>query len=293
MTIHRVLLIVNPAARRASLRRGQAVAAFQRRGIICDVRETTAPGHAGELARAEASGYDAVFTLGGDGTAIEVTAALADSGPVVGVLPGGTANILARGFGIPMNIERAVDALVNGRETRIDLGRTADGAHFAIGLGVGVAESMIAGASTEAKLRAGTLAYIWSATWAALGGKGFRYRLTADDQVHEGRAISILIANPGSVLGTLLTLGNDIRMDDGVMNAVIFSPRTMLDSFRIFARMLTGSVARDPCMSYVAGRQFRLETTPVRRSQADGELVGDTPIDVTVRAGAARLLIPS
>jgi diacylglycerol kinase family enzyme len=61
---------------------------------------------------------------------------------------------------------------------------------------------------------------------------------------------------------------------------------------RIFTRMMFGDVLKDRCAMCVSGRQFLLETFPPRRAQADGELLDMTPLEVTVRPNAARLLIP-
>jgi diacylglycerol kinase (ATP) len=288
----RALLIVNPAARRATQETREAVLAFAAAGAHCDVMETTAPGDAGTLARTHGVAYDMVFALGGDGTGVEVIGALSNGGPPVGVLPGGTGNLLARALGIPLSVKAAVSALLKGREARFDLGRLPDGRCFAIGLGVGVDESMIAHASKELKKRIGFLAYFWSGTLAGLKVERIAYRLTSDGVVREGHAVSVLVANLGTVLGGLITLGKDIRPDDGVLHTVIFAPNNLLDAFRIFGRMLVGGIENDPCIHYVAGRNIRLETTPPRRAQADGELLGNTPIDITVMPGAARLLIP-
>ena len=253
---------------------------------------TKAPGHAAELARQHAGKYSLVFALGGDGTAVEVIGALAGRGPAVGVLPGGTGNLLARALGIPMRVADAVPALLKSRERRVDLGQLADGRCFAIGLGVGVDEAMIAHASPELKRRIGFLAYFWSGTLAGLKVERIAYRLTTDGVVREGHAVSVLVTNLGTVLGGLITLGKDIRMDDGMLHAVIFAPRNLWDAIRVFGRMLVGNVGNDACVSYASGRNIRLETTPPRRAQADGELLGLTPMDITVRPGAARVLVP-
>lgn len=291
-SIRRALLIVNPAARGASVDRAAAERAFAARGVAWDVFATRGPGDAGRLAAEHAAGYDAVFALGGDGTAVEVIGALADGGPPVGVLPGGTANLIARELGVPMSLGAAVPALLGGRETRLDLGRTGDGRHFMIGLGVGIDEAMIARASLALKRRVGVLAYFWSGTLAGLRFERISYRLTTDGAVHEGEAASVLVANLGTVLG-FITLGTDIRPDDGLLHVVMFEPRTVLDAFRVFGRMLMGSVGSDPCVRYASGKRIRLETRPPRRVQADGELLGSTPIDITVRPGAGRLLRPA
>lgn len=292
MPPRRVFLIVNPGARRAQRARDAALRAFHRAGVECDHAMTERPGHATELARDRASGHDVVFTLGGDGTAMEVITALADGGPPVAVLPGGTGNVLVRSFGIPLRVTRAVPALLDGEEAHIDLGRLGDGRHFAIGVGVGLDEAMIAGATRAMKKRVGLWAYVLSATRALGRMDRFQVRLTVDGAVHEREVVSVLIANLGNVLGGLVQLGHGILHDDGLLHACLFSPHNRLDAVRIFTRMLRGTAHLDPCAFYVAGTSFRLETTPPRRAQADGELLDVTPIEIVVRPRAARLLIP-
>lgn len=292
LAVKRALLIVNPNARRAERDGFHAVRAFAREGVSCEVIFTAAPGHATELARERGTRVDAVFTLGGDGTAMEVITALADNGPVVGILPGGTGNVLVRSLGIPLRVERAVRALLYGREARIDLGLLGDGRHFAIGLGVGLDEAMIAGASPLMKRRIGFLAYVWSATKAGLQLDRFKVRLTVDGVLHEREAASVLIANLGSVLGGLIKFGDGIVHDDGLLHACLYSPNNLWDAIRLVGRMVRGTVHLDPCAHCVSGRHFRLETEPPKRAQADGELLGMTPLEITVRPLAARLLIP-
>jgi YegS/Rv2252/BmrU family lipid kinase len=274
--------------------RKKALQSFARQGVTCDELATEAPGHATELVRARGAQYDAIFTLGGDGTAMEVITALADEAdsPPVGILPGGTGNVLVRSLGIPMRVQEAVPALLHGDEARIDLGRLQDGRHFAIGLGVGLDEAMIAGASPMMKQRIGVIAYVWSATKAVMRMQNFQVRLTVDGKLYERQAASVLIANLGSVLGGLVSLGDGILRDDGELHACVYSPRNMWEAIRIFARMIRGTAHLDPQTFYVAGRSFRLETDPPRRAQADGELLEMTPLDITVRPLAAKLLIP-
>jgi YegS/Rv2252/BmrU family lipid kinase len=287
----RVLLIVNPGARRAATKCEEAKRALLAEGADVRVFFTDAPGHATELARDLGASADIVFTLGGDGTAMEVITALADRGPPVAVLPGGTGNILARSLGTPLRVAQAARALLHGEEARLDLGRLADGRHFVIGVGVGLDEAMIAGASPLMKKRVGFWAYVWSAIKAGLRLDSFAVRLTVDGTLYERRASSVLIANLGSVLGGVIRLGDNILYDDGVLHACVYSPANMWDALRIFARMLRGTVQSDPRAFYVAGKHFRLETIPQRRAQADGELLDMTPLEITTRPRAARVLI--
>ena len=292
LNIRRVLLIVNPASRTGARRLRKAEATFRDMGVHCDTRTTKSPGHGAELALELASGYDAVFTLGGDGTAMEVIGALANDGPPVGVLPGGTGNVVARTLGTPLNSGRAVRALLTGDEARIDLGRLGTGQRFAIGMGVGLDAAMIAGAPAPLKRRLGFFAYVLSATRAVFRMKSFRVRLTVDGTTIEMDAAAVLIANFGAVLDDLITFGDGIRRDDGFLDACIYSPRNLRDAARILWMMSRKRFQPDRCVRYVKGRTFRIETVPSRIGQADGELVGDSPFDVTVEPLAGRVLVP-
>ncbi|MBA2687057.1 MAG: hypothetical protein H0U64_03050 [Gemmatimonadaceae bacterium] len=290
--IRRVLLIVNPASRRGGRARAAAAEAFAKAGVMVDVRITEAPGHAELIAKAESAAYDAVFSLGGDGTAMEVIGALAGNGPPVGVLAGGTGNVIARSLGIPVSVRRAVPMLVNGRESLIDLGVMADGRRFAIGVGVGIDATMIAETPAALKQRLGVLAYVIVGVRCVLRFDQFEVRLTVDGEILETRASAVLIANFGTLLNQLIVLGNGIQHDDGLLNACVFSPRTVRDFVRITWRLMTRNFKPDPCLEYRSGKEFRLETTPLRQSQADGELTGTTPLSVSVDPLASRLLLP-
>jgi diacylglycerol kinase (ATP) len=290
--IARVLLIVNPASRRAARIRSRTLKAFADAGVDCDEMPTEAPGHAATLAKAHAHKYHAVFTLGGDGTVMEVLGALAHQGPPVGVLAGGTANVVARTLRIPLNPARAVSVLLKGDEATMDLGRLGDGRRFAIGVGVGLDATMIAEAPARIKKRFGFMAYVLGGYKAVLRNQKFNLRLTVDGVVFERRASAILVANFGAVLNDLVAFGDGIVRDDGLLNACVFSPDTLWDALRILWRMVRKDFRADPCLFYKSGRDFRIETTPTMPAQADGELLGDTPLSVSVDPLAGCLLIP-
>lgn len=261
-----------------------------------DVKITGKVGDSGRLARewGLSGHYRHVFVCGGDGTVVEAIAALADnpSAPAVGVLGGGTGNLLARALRIPLDPARAIPALMNGRQATIDLGRLENGNHFAIGLGVGLDEAMIAGATSALKKRYGVFAYVYSALKAGIKLEKFDARVTVDGKVTNCRSSAILVANLGTVVGGLISFGKGIAHDDGLLHACIYSPGNFVDAVRIFTRMLRGTAHLDPQVTVIGGRDFVLETTPPRGVQADGELLGPTPIRISVRPNAGRILIP-
>jgi YegS/Rv2252/BmrU family lipid kinase len=290
--IRRVLLIANPGARLGERALPKAVRAFADAGVHCDAMTTESPGHGAQLALDLANGYDAVFTLGGDGTAMEVIGALAHAGPPVGVLPGGTMNVVANTLGVPTNVRRAVQKLLTGDEARIDLGRLSTGQRFAVGMGVGIDAAIISLAPPHLKRRLGFLAYLISAARAIMRLNTFNVRLVVDGEVIETRAVAVLIANIGAVLNNLITFGDGIRRDDGYLNACIYSPANHADAARIVWKMMRKNFAPDPCITYRRGSDFRVSTDPPTLGQADGELLGTAPFHIVVEPLAGRVLVP-
>jgi diacylglycerol kinase (ATP) len=298
-SIRRVLLVANPAARLGRRRLPRAVAALQAAGVRSDVVFTERPGHAAEIVAERSAGYDAVFTLGGDGTAMEAAGALVGTMRPLGVLAGGTGNLLARALGIPLDPKKAVPVLLSGEELHIDLGRIVGSdppRHFAVAAGVGIDSAMVAETPSWLKRRLGVLAYTITATRAALRSvlrqEFFQVRLTVDGEVFEGAAAAVMIANFGAVLSDRITFGPGIRFDDGVLDACFYSPRNLRDAVRIMWRLMRRDFTSDAAMLYRSGRRIRIETDPPRMAQADGELLGMTPLEIEIAPRAVRLLVP-
>jgi YegS/Rv2252/BmrU family lipid kinase len=264
-------------------------------GATCELALTERAGHAAEIAGARGREFDVVLTHGGDGTAKEVAGALAWSEIPIGVLPGGTGNLLARALGIPMKVERAVPALLGGTLKKIDLG-VIRGHRFAVAAGVGIDAAMVEETPRWMKRRLGVLAYTIIASRAALRAvlrrRFFLARVEVDGELIERRAAAVLFANFGAILENRIAFGPGIEVDDGVLDCCIFSPRNLRDALRIVWRVTRRDFRPDPSILYRKGTRFRLETEPVLALQADGELLGTTPADVTVEPLAAHLLVP-
>jgi diacylglycerol kinase (ATP) len=297
--IRSALLVANPASRRGRRRLPRARAALAKAGVRCDVALTERPGHAADLVRSRGGDYDAIFTLGGDGTAMEAAGALAGTTRPLGVLAGGTGNLLARALGIPFDPGRAVPTLLGGDVLHIDLGRIVScqpERYFAVAAGVGIDAAMVAETPSWLKRRLGVLAYTITATRAALRAvlrqEFFHVRLTVDGELFESTAAAVMIANFGAVLSDRITFGPGIRFDDGVLDACFYSPRNLRDATRIMWRLLRSDFTSDEAMLYRSGRHIRIETEPPRMAQADGELLGMTPLEIEIQPRAVRLLVP-
>ncbi|MBX3133949.1 MAG: diacylglycerol kinase family lipid kinase [Gemmatimonadaceae bacterium] len=289
--MRRALLIVNPAARGGRSAEAEALMAFASVGIEPDLRRTTAPGDAARIAAAEA-GEEPVFVLGGDGTVMEVVGALVGRGTAVGILPGGTGNQLARHFGIPLQVGRAVRRLVGAGTTPLDLGRLHDGRYFSLTAGFGLDAAMIAGADPRAKRRFGVAAYVWSAAKALPSVQSFAVRVEADGQVYEREAALAMIANVGAVMDGRFGLGPGVAPDDGWLDVCVLSAAGLRDGLTLAWRMARRDFRADPRMLFVRARQVRLTAPAGVPVQADGELLTAPILDAAVVPGAGHFLAP-
>jgi diacylglycerol kinase (ATP) len=223
---------------------------------------------------------------------MEVIGALAGSGTPVGVLPGGTGNLVARALRTPRRIEHAVPALLQGEVAAVDLGYIPESKrYFAFSSGVGVDARMIDETHPETKRRFGIGAYIHTGVKVGLSRRPFHVRVDVDGVAIEREATALMVANFGTVLDRLFVLGPGILQDDGRLDLCVFSPRHATDVVRIAWKLLRRDFGNDDALLYRSGREFRVECEPPQLYQADGELLGTTPYSVQVKPLAARLLV--
>jgi YegS/Rv2252/BmrU family lipid kinase len=294
LNVRRALLVANPASRRGEQRIQDAVRALASAGCALELRRTTARGDAERHAAKWRDSVDAVFTLGGDGTVMEVLRALRHTGVPVGIIPAGTGNLLAHALAIPLNVERAVKALVGGTRRTIDLGNIdGEAPHtFAFAAGVGIDVTMLERTTTQAKRRLGVLAYALAATAAALRHELFRVTIVTEKETIQRDASLTMVANFGALLRGGFAMGPGITPDDGYLDVCVYSPRSGVDGVGMVWRMLRGRYSGDSRMYFARARQVVIECDPPRIFQADGEILGRSPVRITVDAGAATLLVP-
>jgi diacylglycerol kinase family enzyme len=187
-------LIVNPFASGVTEERLAAVEEELRTNFALTVALTERPEHATELARGLPD-VDAVFVFGGDGLLNEVLNGLGPDA-VVGVLPGGRTNVVARAFDVPLDPADAAGALSSATPVRISLGR-ANGRRFAFAAGVGFDAELVRrvdelGRRSDGR-RPGDLAFTWEAV-KLLAGRRARYEPALEIDGY-GRVAFALLAN--------------------------------------------------------------------------------------------------
>jgi diacylglycerol kinase family enzyme len=190
----RATLIINPFASGVSEKGLAAVERELRPSIELTVKLTERPQHATELAR-DLDGADRVYIFGGDGLLNEVLNGLGEDA-VVGVVPGGRTNVVARALGVPLDPAVAARALLSAPSRRISLGRV-NGRRFAFAAGVGFDAELIRRVDRHGRRsdgrRPGDLLFAWETAKLLTGWRGRREPVLEIEGF--GRAAFALVAN--------------------------------------------------------------------------------------------------
>lgn len=264
--------------------------AFDRREVSPRWVETTPEDAGSGVAReAVSGGAGRVVAAGGDGTVRAVAEGLLGSDVPLGVIPLGTGNLLARGLGIPLDPEEAVDVAVEGAMRTIAVG-FANGRLFVVMAGLGMDARMAAGADPELKSRLGFFAYVLAIA-RELRREPFAVEIRADGEaLAQHHASMVLVGNLGELPGGVQAFPEadptDARLR--VLTVRAFGVRGWLAAvLECFRRHPGRRVSRH------AVHWLSVRTTEPVPYEVDGEECGPTrQVEFTVTGAALRCLVP-
>jgi diacylglycerol kinase (ATP) len=241
--------------------------------------ETSAddPGR-GMTKEAVAAQVDLVIGAGGDGTVRVVADGLAGSGIPMGLVPAGTANLLARNLDLPMEEDAAVEIAFGEHTRKIDLIKlTVDDhhpEHFSVIAGIGVDAMIMDETDDGLKDKIGSAAYVL-ATAKALGRLPIRLTVQLDDhRPVRRRAMICAMANVGMLRGNV-TLIPGAAPDDGLLDLYIASPHRFGHWVKLALRLITRRPKTDDQVDQHRGKIVRVKIHGSDIYQLDGDVFGE------------------
>jgi YegS/Rv2252/BmrU family lipid kinase len=240
-------------------------------------------------------GVDRVLVWGGDGTVRRcIDAIVGDELDHVslGVLPAGTANLLAKNLGIPTDLEGALAVALHGEPRPIDVG-VMNGEHFAVMGGTGFDALMIKDADDEVKEKLGRVGYV-RATIRSTKMSPIKMTVELDGRTwFSGKATCVLVGNVGTILGGITAFA-DASPTDGRLDVGVLQAKSRADWVRVAARSVTGRVDRSPFVDVATAKKIKIELKTKTPWQVDG---GDkTPakkFKIRCVPGAVRICQPA
>ncbi|MDP3630947.1 MAG: diacylglycerol kinase family lipid kinase [Actinomycetota bacterium] len=298
MSLGRTLVIINPAARHGKT--AELVPVIEKllaSTIVHDTVQTERPGDAERLA-AEATEYQVVVAVGGDGTAHEVLNGLmripADSRPAFGLLPTGSGNDTRRTLGISTDLSQAVLELAAGERRHFDVG-LCNGTYFNNSFAAGL-DAKVTAKAVEYKVtkkRDGLWLYLTAVLHVLFNDLGsFPIRIAFDAGATETVDTLIIAANIGKTYGGGFFITPDAVPDDGLFDVCMIDP---LD--------LPGALMRLPFV--IAGKHTGMRPVHMSRhtsvviecdaplpAQIDGEVLLEKRYEISIVPSAIECIVP-
>jgi diacylglycerol kinase (ATP) len=287
-----MVIIFNPVAgrRRAALL-WRVLDVLAANGIRLDLAETHRAGHAEALARdAARAGASMVVAAGGDGTIAEVANGLMGSGARLGVIPLGTANVLAHELALPFAPRAVAAALAFGRTRTLwpGVARGADGSRlFVQMLGIGFDAQVVHRLSLPLKRVLGKGAYVVQSLRETWRYKFPPIRLRIDEM--ETEAASAVISK-GRLYGGKFLLAPESQPAAPGFSVILFGCGGPAAALMYGAALPVGVLGRAPGVRHVRARRVEVIGNAPIPAQADGDAAGYTPLSVTDAPGPIEIV---
>jgi YegS/Rv2252/BmrU family lipid kinase len=289
------LFIINPASGKLSSRasRRERIENFIRRhSLDAKVEVTRSGGHAAQLSRAavQAGDVDVVVSIGGDGTMNEVAGGLVGSNVAYAMIPTGSGNGLGRDLGLPMDPDRALEVLLDGRLRTIDTG-SVNGLPFFNVMGLGFDAEI--GRRFNLSHRRGLLTYLRI-------GLGVFVRYKKEPlEIDVGNGSPVHVDAFFTSIANSTQYGNNARiapralLDDGLLDLASITTRNPVSAAVLVTRLFAGSIDRSPSVRSFQSNHFKIKRAASGPIHTDGEVhdCGAT-LDIEVRPQSLRVVVP-
>ena len=253
---------------------------------------TRGPNHAGILARELlAHPPDLLAVCGGDGTMNEIATAVPEPPFPVALLPAGTANVLARELGLPLNPVRALKIALKGNARKIDLGLLGPGLRrrFLFVAGIGFDAYVVSQVRPALKSKLGIVAYAVAILECLQKYHFPEFQVTAGGRTFT--ATSCLVCNSKRYGGGLLFCPA-ADMHDGFLDVLILDRRSRLALAGFLLLAWLQQPMKGDWIHRLQSNGLRIEGAEGVSVQVDGELAGGLPLDIGLTPSAFPLIIP-
>lgn len=229
------------------------------------------------------------IACGGDGTVSQVAAAIIERKIPLGIVPAGSTNMIAKVSNIPSNADRAVQLIFGShRRELIDAGQSGERLLLHLG-GAGIDARIFIGANPKLKRYFRWAAYVPPAVTGAFADQT-EFTVTVDTQVIQIRSSLVLVANSAQLLHSKIHLVDSVSRDDGLFDVLIYTARNPFELAGAGVVSLVGLLETTGQVIRMRGKSIKIEAEPPVPTELDGEVVGETPLEIEVLPRAIELI---
>jgi YegS/Rv2252/BmrU family lipid kinase len=292
------IVIVNPNAGKGKGYKDWNIIAgyLEKAHLFCTVKFTEAKGHAVLLAyEALKDGCRNILTVGGDGTLNEVVNGIFTNSScpatdiLLGLIPVGTGNDWGRMFGIPLDYEKAVGIISEGKHMQHDIGIVTyfDGPEKKMRYFINIAglgfESVVVRRTNSQKEKghSGKAIYFYNLLMSLLSYKNTRAEIIVDGQKSSADIFSINVGN-GKYCGGGMRQTPEALPDDGFLDVTVINGIGKIEIIRSLKMLYDGTILSHPKIDGYKCRNLKVSSDSILWAEADGESLGHTPAEFSI-----------
>ena len=223
--------------------------------------------------------YEAVIVFGGDGTVNEVISGIAEKDyiPKLGIIPGGTGNLITKLLEISQDIDEAIDQLDFNKTNSIDIGK-ANNSYFGYIFSVGSLPEAIHNVEIEDKTKYGVLAYAINTIKSVIKDEVFNIKIEAENGSYEGGASQVLVLLSNYYADKKIFEENK----DGYANILILKNASIISKLSLIPDLLKGDIVENDNIEYIKAKDITISSDTKLESDIDGDQSDDLPVKITV-----------
>lgn len=223
--------------------------------------------------------YEAVIVFGGDGTVNEVISGIAEKDyiPKLGIIPGGTGNLITKLLEISQDIDEAIDQLDFNKTNAIDIGK-ANKSYFGYIFSVGSLPEAIHNVEIEDKTKYGVLAYAINTIKSVIKDEVFNIKIETENGSYEGEASQVLVLLSNYYADKKIFEENK----DGYANILILKNASIISKLSLIPDLLKGDIVKNDNIEYIKAKDITISSDTKLESDIDGDQSDDLPVKITV-----------
>ena len=223
--------------------------------------------------------YEAVIVFGGDGTVNEVISGIAEKDyiPKLGIIPGGTGNLITKLLEISQDIDEAIDQLDFNKTNSIDIGK-ANKSYFGYIFSVGSLPEAIHNVEIEDKTKYGVLAYAINTIKSVIKDEVFNIKVETENGSYEGEASQVLVLLSNYYADKKIFEENK----DGYANILILKNASIISKLSLIPDLLKGDIVENDNIEYIKAKDITISSDTKLESDIDGDQSDDLPVKITV-----------
>lgn len=246
------------------------------------------------ISKGLSQGVELFIAAGGDGTVSLVGNVLVGTEFPLGIIPLGTGNLLAKELGIPTSLQDALETITvkDPRTKKIDTFLIKDH-YYVLNVSVGISPNVMAMTPSEEKQKLGVKAYLLHLAQQLLGLKQHRFDIEYDQKRISIHASEILLTNSRTIGFDSLKWSKVVALDDGKLDMFIIRARNILDVLGLILSIFRKKETRTLVKFVQFSDYCRISTRNEMKTQADGDLLGKTPVEVSINPRSLQIITGS